>query len=82
MSELLMNVENVTNKLKQTLKNHKLPVLVLRGENDDAWPRSEQQEMAITLEANFVEIIGAAHSPARELPDKTAIELDTFLKSI
>jgi len=82
MSELLMNVENVTDKLKQTLENHKLPVLVLRGENDDAWPRSEQQEMAITLGANFVEIIGAAHSPARELPDKTAIELDTFLKSI
>lgn len=82
MSELLMNVENVTNKLKQTLENHKLPVLVLRGENDDAWPRSEQQEMAISLKANFVEIIGAAHSPARELPDKTAIELDTFLKSI
>jgi pimeloyl-ACP methyl ester carboxylesterase len=82
MSELLMNIENVTNKLKQTLENHKLPVLVLRGENDDAWPRSEQQEMALNLEANFVEIIGAAHSPARELPDKTAIELDTFLKSI
>jgi pimeloyl-ACP methyl ester carboxylesterase len=82
MSELLMNIENVTNKLKQTLENHKLPVLVLRGENDDAWPRSEQQEMALTLKANFVEIIGAAHSPARELPDKTAIELDTFLKSI
>ena len=82
MSELLMNVENVTNKLKQTLENHKLPVLVLRGENDDAWPRSEQQAMAEMLNANFVEIIGAAHSPARELPDKTAIELDTFLKSI
>lgn len=82
MSELLMNVENVTNKLKQTLKSHKLPILVLRGENDDAWPRSEQQEMAKILDANFVEIIGAAHSPARELPDKTAIELDTFLKSI
>jgi pimeloyl-ACP methyl ester carboxylesterase len=82
MSELLMNVENVTNKLQQTLKSHKLPILVLRGENDDAWPRSEQQEMAKILDANFVEIIGAAHSPARELPDKTAIELDTFLKSI
>jgi pimeloyl-ACP methyl ester carboxylesterase len=82
MSELLMNVENVTNKLNQTLENHKLPVLVLRGENDDAWPISEQKEMAKILNANFVEIIGAAHSPARELPDKTAIELDTFLKSI
>ncbi len=36
----------------------------------------------ITLNATFIEIIGAAHSPARELPDKTAIELDTFLKTI
>jgi pimeloyl-ACP methyl ester carboxylesterase len=82
MSELLMKVENVTDKLKQTLERHKLPILVLRGENDDAWPRKEQLEMAQTLNATFIEIIGAAHSPARELPDKTAIELDTFLKTI
>jgi len=82
MSELLMKVENVTEKLKQTLSTHKLPILILRGENDDAWPRNEQLEMAQTLNATFIEIIGAAHSPARELPDKTAIELDTFLKSI
>lgn len=82
MSELLMKVENVTEKLKTTLSKHKLPILVMRGENDDAWPRKEQLEMAQTLNATFIEILGAAHSPARELPDKTAIELDTFLKSI
>jgi pimeloyl-ACP methyl ester carboxylesterase len=82
MSELLMKVENVTEKLKQTLTRHKLPILVLRGENDDAWPRKEQLEMAHNLNATFIEIIGAGHSPARELPDKTAIELDTFLKTI
>ena len=82
MSELLMKVENVTEKLKVTLSKHKLPILVMRGENDDAWPRKEQLEMAQTLNATFIEILGAAHSPARELPDKTAIELDTFLKSI
>ena len=82
MSELLMKVENVTEKLKITLSKHKLPILVMRGENDDAWPRKEQLEMAQTLNATFIEILGAAHSPARELPDKTAIELDTFLKSI
>ena len=82
MSELLMKVENVTEKLKTTLSKHKLPILVMRGENDDAWPRKEQIEMAQTLNATFIEILGAAHSPARELPDKTAIELDTFLKSI
>ena len=82
MSELLMKVENVTEKLKITLSKHKLPILVMRGENDDAWPRKEQLEMAQTSNATFIEILGAAHSPARELPDKTAIELDTFLKSI
>jgi pimeloyl-ACP methyl ester carboxylesterase len=82
MSELLMKVENVTEKLKITLSKHKLPILVMRGENDDAWPRKEQLEMAQSLNATFIEILGAAHSPARELPDKTAIELDTFLKSI
>lgn len=44
--------------------------------------KKEQLEMAQTLNATFIEIIGAGHSPARELPDKTAIELDTFLKTI
>ena len=82
MSELLMKVENVTEKLKQTLNQHKLPILVIRGENDDAWPKNQQIEMAQTLNATYIEINGAAHSPARELPDKTAIELDTFLKTI
>jgi pimeloyl-ACP methyl ester carboxylesterase len=77
-----MTVENVTEKLKQTLTRHKLPILVLRGEHDDAWPRNEQLDMAQALDATFIEIVGAAHSPARELPDKTAIELDTFLKTI
>jgi pimeloyl-ACP methyl ester carboxylesterase len=56
--------------------------LVIRGENDDAWPKNQQIEMAQTLNATYIEISGAAHSPARELPDKTAIELDTFLKTI
>lgn len=82
MSQLLMTVENVTNPLKQALVKNKVPVLVLRGQHDDAWPREEQVAMAQELGAIFIEIIGAGHSPARELPDKTAIELDTFLKSI
>ena len=82
MSQLLMSVENVTNKLKITLQRYKIPVLVLRGENDDAWPKDQQLAMAQELECAFIEIIGAAHSPARELPDKTAIEIDTFLKTI
>jgi pimeloyl-ACP methyl ester carboxylesterase len=54
----------------------------MSGEKDDIWPLTVQQEMAKNLKGQYVEIFGAGHSPAREMPEKTAIEIDTFLKSI
>lgn len=48
------------------------PVLVARGQDDDAWTRDQQIEMAQRLDARFVEIPDAAHSPAYEAPQATA----------
>ena len=55
-----------------------LPVMVIYGENDDAWPPAAQHRMARRLHAERACIPGAAHSPAVEAPDTTARALTTF----
>ena len=55
-----------------------VPVLVALGEGDDAWPRSEQREMAGRLRAEHAEIPGAGHSPAVDDPSMTARLLARF----
>jgi len=45
-----------------------LPVHVLWGEHDDAWPIDAQRAMAQRLRATAVEVPGAGHSPAAEDP--------------
>jgi pimeloyl-ACP methyl ester carboxylesterase len=55
-----------------------LPILVLYGENDDAWAPDEQALMAERLSARKVVIPGAAHSPAVEAPETTASALTAF----
>lgn len=55
-----------------------LPVLVLYGENDDAWPPEVQLDMARRLAARVAVIGNAAHSPAVENPPATARALLDF----
>jgi pimeloyl-ACP methyl ester carboxylesterase len=55
-----------------------LPVMVIYGENDDAWPPAVLNRMARRLAAERACIPGAAHSPAIEAPDTTARALTTF----
>ncbi|MGH3273697.1 MAG: alpha/beta fold hydrolase [Streptosporangiaceae bacterium] len=55
-----------------------LPVMVIYGENDDAWPPAAQQRMARALDAEQACIPGAAHSPAVEAPETTAQAMTTF----
>lgn len=45
-----------------------LPRLVVTGEHDDAWSVPEQRTMAQRLDAEFVLVPGAAHSPNTENP--------------
>lgn len=55
-----------------------VPVLVLFGEGDDAWPPPVQRDMADRLGAGWVAIPAAAHSPAVENTEDTAAALLTF----
>jgi pimeloyl-ACP methyl ester carboxylesterase len=55
-----------------------IPMLVLYGENDDAWPPAVQEDMARRLRARRVCIPCAGHSPAVEAPATTARALTTF----
>jgi pimeloyl-ACP methyl ester carboxylesterase len=60
----------------------RLPVMVIYGENDDAWPPATQHRMARRLDAERACIPGAAHSPAIEAPDTTARALTTFWNAV
>jgi pimeloyl-ACP methyl ester carboxylesterase len=56
-------------------------VLVLYGENDDAWRPAVQEQMARRLGAHRVCIPGAGHSPAVEAPETTASTLTAFWRT-
>ncbi len=53
-------------------------ILVACGEHDDAWSPAIQRDMANRLGAPYVEIPGAAHSPATEAPEHTVAILRGF----
>ncbi len=55
-----------------------LPMLVLFGASDDAWPPAQQADMARRLSAEVSVIDGAGHSPAADEPDATAARLLDF----
>ncbi len=55
----------------QDLVDLAMPVAVLRGEDDDAWPHPVQDALADALGTHVVVIAGAAHSPAVEQPELT-----------
>jgi pimeloyl-ACP methyl ester carboxylesterase len=75
--EVLSSVDRV-DQLAKVIADARVPVLVLYGENDDAWDPQEQALMAERLEARKVVIPGAAHSPAVEAPETTASALTVF----
>jgi pimeloyl-ACP methyl ester carboxylesterase len=56
-------------------------ILVLYGENDDAWRPAVQEQMARRLGAQRVCIPGAGHSPAVEAPETTASTLTAFWRT-
>jgi pimeloyl-ACP methyl ester carboxylesterase len=58
-----------------------LPIMVLYGEDDDAWPPAAQERMARRLGAQRVCIPGAGHSPAVEAPETTASTLTAFWRT-
>jgi pimeloyl-ACP methyl ester carboxylesterase len=59
-----------------------LPVLVVHGEHDDAWPQDWQRRTAARLGAPLVVIPAAGHLPNEENPVATAAALDAFWASV
>jgi pimeloyl-ACP methyl ester carboxylesterase len=55
-----------------------LPMLVIYGEDDNAWAPAAQEKMARRLNARRVCIPGAVHSPSVEAPATTAGALTQF----
>ncbi len=68
--------------LTEDLAKLGIPVFVLYGENDDAWPAGVQEEMAALLQARRECIPGAGHSPAVDAPATTAHALTDFWNSV
>ena len=59
-----------------------VPLMVVYGENDDAWEPAAQEDMATQLGARRVCIPAAAHSPAVEAPETTASTLTGFWNTV
>jgi pimeloyl-ACP methyl ester carboxylesterase len=75
MAETLLSCPDHT----VTLSDHSpVPMLVVYGEDDDAWAPAVQEDMAHRLGAQRVCIPGAAHSPAVEAPETVASTLTSF----
>lgn len=73
-ANILMNAVDETVDLAQT----HLPVHVVYGEYDDAWPLSEQDAMAHALAADITVIPDAGHCPNEEVPEVTAQVLSSW----
>jgi pimeloyl-ACP methyl ester carboxylesterase len=78
MADELLSMSDRVDELAKVSGGAGLPVLVLYGENDDAWDPEDQAFMAERLGARKVVIPGAAHSPAVEAPETTASALTAF----
>jgi pimeloyl-ACP methyl ester carboxylesterase len=74
MASHLLSAEDKT----EALAAHDIPMFVLYGENDNAWPPAVQEEMAIRLGAQRLCIPGAGHNPNVEAPATTAHALTQF----
>ena len=74
MGQILLSCPDRTKGLRQAAG----PLLVVYGEQDDAWAPAIQETMAERLGAQRVCIPGATHSPAVDAPETTASTLTKF----
>jgi len=81
MAREILNAPDRVDELAKVCDEADLPLLVLYGENDNAWSPQIQAEMAERLGAAKVVIPGAAHSPAVEAPETTAGALCDFWRA-
>ncbi len=69
MGGALLTEPDRTPELASVLATRSIPVAVVAGEADDAWPLDSQRRMARRLGTELVLVPGGAHSPAVEAPD-------------
>ena len=74
MATHLLKAEDKTSELAAV----NVPTFVLYGEDDNAWPATQQWDMAARLSAEHACIPGAAHNPNVEAPATTSHALTTF----
>ncbi|NDU76097.1 alpha/beta fold hydrolase [Actinomadura sp. DSM 109109] len=75
MADEILTAPDRVDELAKHCADAALRVLVLYGEDDDAWDPRVQADMAERLNASKVVIPGAAHSPAWDAPETTAAAL-------
>jgi len=78
VARFLLSCADRTDELADVAAASNLPTMVVYGENDDAWPTQEQDQMAKRLGADRACIPGAAHSPAVEAPVTTSSIMTQF----
>jgi pimeloyl-ACP methyl ester carboxylesterase len=78
MARHLQNAQALTQELVAT----KIPVHVVYGENDDAWPLAMQDQMAKDLSAPLTVISAAGHCPNEDQPEDTARVLASFWSAL
>jgi pimeloyl-ACP methyl ester carboxylesterase len=78
MCDAVLHEVDRVGELAEALRVTGTPALVAHGEADDAWPPRIQGEMARRLGARYAQIAQAAHSPAIENPEATALTLRAF----
>lgn len=80
MGTALLTAPDLTAELAVAAKEGGLPVAVIAGEADDAWPLSDQRRMATALATRLVLVPGGAHSPAVEAPAALVATLAPLLQ--
>ncbi|HEV7932999.1 MAG TPA: alpha/beta hydrolase [Actinomadura sp.] len=78
MAQEILSSGDRVDELAKVTGEATLPVLVLYGEDDDAWSPDLQAAMADRLDAVKIVLPGAAHSPAVDAPETTASALTGF----
>ena len=71
-----------TQALTQEIIATKIPVHVVYGENDDAWPMPMQDQMAKDLSAPRTIIKDAGHCPNEDQPEETVKVLTSFWSAL
>jgi pimeloyl-ACP methyl ester carboxylesterase len=74
---ILLDTPDRTDELA-ALAAEGLPVAVVYGPDDDAWPLAQQDAVAAALGVTAHVVPGAGHSPAADRPEDTAALLDAI----